>query len=155
MPQKIVPFGDGVISTNDTCLGAEICEELWNPARLACPSPKYYSSWACFLRVGCVFMSVHSRHIDMSMDGVEIITNGSDSHHELRKVHTRVDLVKSATAKVQKKTLRTSFWLRSRSYPYEKSVFSLFPGRRDIHVCKPERVWWGKGVLWWKCHDCC
>ncbi|ELT96786.1 hypothetical protein CAPTEDRAFT_205115 [Capitella teleta] len=68
----VVPFGDGVISTNDTCLGSEICEELWNPA---------------------------SRHIDMSMDGVEIITNGSGSHHELRKVHTRVDLVKSATAK--------------------------------------------------------
>ena len=36
----------------------------------------------------------------MGMDGVEIITNGSGSHHELRKVHIRVDLVKSATAKV-------------------------------------------------------
>ena len=37
----------------------------------------------------------------MSLDGVEIITNGSGSHHELRKAYVRVDLVKSATMKVQ------------------------------------------------------
>ena len=36
----------------------------------------------------------------MSLDGVEIITNGSGSHHELRKCHTVIDLVKSATYKV-------------------------------------------------------
>ena len=41
-----------------------------------------------------------SHHIDMSLDGVEIITNGSGSHHELRKAYVRVDLVKSATMKV-------------------------------------------------------
>ncbi|XP_076445910.1 glutamine-dependent NAD(+) synthetase-like [Babylonia areolata] len=70
--QKCVPFGDGVIATLDTCFAPEICEELWNP---------------------------RSRHIDLSLDGVEIITNGSSSHHQLRKMHTRVDLVKSATYK--------------------------------------------------------
>lgn len=31
--QSTVPFGDAVISTRDTCLGSEICEELWSPAR--------------------------------------------------------------------------------------------------------------------------
>jgi len=31
--QTVVPFGDGVISTRDTCIGFEICEELWNPQR--------------------------------------------------------------------------------------------------------------------------
>ena len=36
----------------------------------------------------------------MSMDGVEIITNCSGSHHQLRKLHKRVDLIRSATAKV-------------------------------------------------------
>jgi len=36
----------------------------------------------------------------MALDGVEIITNGSGSHHQLRKAYFRVDLVKSATAKV-------------------------------------------------------
>ena len=36
----------------------------------------------------------------MGMDGVEIITNGSGSHHELRKGNIRVDLVKSASSKV-------------------------------------------------------
>ena len=29
-----VPFGDVVLSTLDTCVGSEICEELWNPKRL-------------------------------------------------------------------------------------------------------------------------
>lgn len=36
----------------------------------------------------------------MGLDGVEIITNASGSHHVLRKAHTRVDLVTMATSKV-------------------------------------------------------
>lgn len=31
--QKTVPFGDAVVSTLDTCLGVELCEELFTPAR--------------------------------------------------------------------------------------------------------------------------
>jgi NAD+ synthase (glutamine-hydrolysing) len=42
----------------------------------------------------------YSRHVDMGLDGVEIFTNGSGSHHELRKAYVRVDLMKSATSKV-------------------------------------------------------
>ncbi|XP_066408050.1 glutamine-dependent NAD(+) synthetase isoform X2 [Molothrus aeneus] len=70
--QETVPFGDAVLATKDTCLGAEICEELWAP---------------------------NSPHIEMGLDGVEIFTNSSGSHHVLRKAHARVDLVNSATAK--------------------------------------------------------
>lgn len=36
----------------------------------------------------------------MGLDGVEIFTNSSGSHHELRKLHTRVDLIREATQKV-------------------------------------------------------
>ncbi|ETW78764.1 hypothetical protein HETIRDRAFT_435405 [Heterobasidion irregulare TC 32-1] len=68
-----VPFGDCVISTVDTCIGVELCEELFTPA---------------------------SPHILMGLDGVEIFTNSSGSHHELRKLHTRVDLIKEATQKL-------------------------------------------------------
>ncbi|KAF9005960.1 hypothetical protein BDQ17DRAFT_1352471 [Cyathus striatus] len=71
--QKKVPFGDAVISTSDTCFGVELCEELFTPA---------------------------SPHILMGLDGVEIFTNSSGSHHELRKLHTRVDLIKEATLKL-------------------------------------------------------
>ena len=39
----------------------------------------------------------------MALDGVEIITNASGSYHELRKAYIRVDLVKSASAKVTDK----------------------------------------------------
>ncbi|XP_066582206.1 glutamine-dependent NAD(+) synthetase [Prorops nasuta] len=70
--QSVVPFGDAVISTRDTCIGFEICEELWNP---------------------------QSNHIPMALDGVEIIVNGSGSYFELGKAYVTVDLVKSATFK--------------------------------------------------------
>lgn len=70
--QVTVPFGDGVISTLDTCIGTELCEEMF---------------------------SVNGPHVDMVLDGVEIITNGSASHHQLRKLDTRVDYVKDATVK--------------------------------------------------------
>ncbi|KAG8240343.1 hypothetical protein J437_LFUL000818 [Ladona fulva] len=70
--QKTVPFGDGVIATLDTCIGFEICEELWNP---------------------------QSTHIELGLDGVELIFNGSGSYMELRKAHVAVDLVASASAK--------------------------------------------------------
>uniref|UniRef100_A0A670Y3P8 Glutamine-dependent NAD(+) synthetase n=1 Tax=Pseudonaja textilis TaxID=8673 RepID=A0A670Y3P8_PSETE len=70
--QESVPFGDAVLATLDTCIGTEICEELWIPT---------------------------SPHIEMGIDGVEIFTNSSASHHVLRKAHTRVELVNSATAK--------------------------------------------------------
>ena len=45
----------------------------------------------------------HARrpHIDMALDGVEIFTNSSGSHHELRKLRTRIDLIKEATLKVR------------------------------------------------------
>ncbi len=42
----------------------------------------------------------HSPHILMGLDGVEIFTNSSGSHHELRKLYRRVELMKEATMKV-------------------------------------------------------
>ncbi|XP_045373924.2 glutamine-dependent NAD(+) synthetase isoform X2 [Camelus bactrianus] len=70
--QETVPFGDAVLTTLDTCIGSEVCEELWTP---------------------------RSPHVDMGLDGVEIFTNASGSHHVLRKAHARVDLVTMATTK--------------------------------------------------------
>lgn len=70
--QITVPFGDGVISTRETCIGFEICEELWNP---------------------------RSTHIDLSLAGVEIMVNGSGSYIQLRKAHITTDLVRNASFK--------------------------------------------------------
>uniref|UniRef100_A0A8C5GKZ7 Glutamine-dependent NAD(+) synthetase n=1 Tax=Gouania willdenowi TaxID=441366 RepID=A0A8C5GKZ7_GOUWI len=70
--QDVVPIGDCVLSTKDTCLGSEMCQELWSPC---------------------------SPHIHMGQDGVEIFTNASASHHELRKADQRVHLIQSATTK--------------------------------------------------------
>ncbi|CZR57982.1 probable QNS1 Glutamine-dependent NAD Synthetase [Phialocephala subalpina] len=70
--QKTVTIGDALISTLDTAIGCETCEELFTP---------------------------NSPHIGMGLDGVEIFTNSSGSHHELRKLHTRLELIVSATLK--------------------------------------------------------
>jgi len=70
--QDIVPIGDAAIATRDTVVASETCEELFTPA-----SPNIY----------------------LGLDGVEIIANGSGSHHELRKLHKRVELIRSASAK--------------------------------------------------------
>uniref|UniRef100_A0A8C7FMI7 Glutamine-dependent NAD(+) synthetase n=1 Tax=Oncorhynchus kisutch TaxID=8019 RepID=A0A8C7FMI7_ONCKI len=63
--QDNVPFVDCVLSTKDTCIGSEVCAELWNP---------------------------RSPHVDMGLDGVEIFTNSSANYHELRKADHRVIL---------------------------------------------------------------
>lgn len=41
----------------------------------------------------------------MGLDGVEIFTNSSGSHHELRKLNLRIDLMKAATLKVMERVL--------------------------------------------------
>jgi len=70
--QDTVVFGDAVLALTDTVLGTETCEELFTP---------------------------DSPHIHMSLDGVEIITNGSGSHHHLRKLRKRIELLVGATSK--------------------------------------------------------
>ncbi|EGV65834.1 glutamine-dependent NAD(+) synthetase [Yamadazyma tenuis] len=70
--QSTVYIGDCVIETAETRIGAETCEELFTP---------------------------QAPHIAMALDGVEIFTNSSGSHHELRKLDTRLELIMEATKK--------------------------------------------------------
>lgn len=70
--QTVVPIGIGIIATQETLLASEICEELW---------------------------TANSPHIQMYLSGVEIIANASGSHHELRKLNSRLTLMKNATSK--------------------------------------------------------
>eukprot|EP00743_Colponemidia_sp_Colp-15_P002468 GILK01002675.1.p1 GENE.GILK01002675.1~~GILK01002675.1.p1 ORF type:complete len:704 (-),score=84.43 GILK01002675.1:103-2214(-) len=70
--QVTCPIGVGIVECRDTSIGCETCEELWTP---------------------------DSPNIQMLLDGVEIIGNGSGSHFELRKLQTRMDLIRGATAK--------------------------------------------------------
>lgn len=53
----------------------------------------------------------------MGLDGVEIFTNSSGSHHELRKLHTRMELIKEATLKV---IIIETF----RMQPFDEDVFT-------------------------------
>ncbi|EYC14368.1 hypothetical protein Y032_0040g169 [Ancylostoma ceylanicum] len=63
--QATVPFGDGVLRSSDgVTIGFEICEELW---------------------------ASHSRHIELGLRGVDIICNGSGSHHILGKSNYRIN----------------------------------------------------------------
>lgn len=40
-----------------------------------------------------------SPHIQYALNGVEIYCNGSGSHHNLRKLHTRIRLIQGASAR--------------------------------------------------------
>lgn len=71
--QKTTLFGIGLLQTNDTIIGQEICEEMW-----AAENPSTY----------------------LVDDGAEIITNSSGSHHTLRKLDRRLHLIKNTTAKL-------------------------------------------------------
>ncbi|CAD7695941.1 unnamed protein product [Ostreobium quekettii] len=70
--QKTCPFGDAILAFNDAIIASETCEELFTP---------------------------NAPHIGLSLGGVEVISNGSGSHHQLRKLDTRLDLIMNATAK--------------------------------------------------------
>eukprot|EP00594_Rhizosolenia_setigera_P013916 CAMPEP_0178957546 /NCGR_PEP_ID=MMETSP0789-20121207/10990_1 /TAXON_ID=3005 /ORGANISM="Rhizosolenia setigera, Strain CCMP 1694" /LENGTH=639 /DNA_ID=CAMNT_0020639839 /DNA_START=498 /DNA_END=2417 /DNA_ORIENTATION=- len=71
--QRYAPFGSNYIQCGDgTSIGIESCEELWTP---------------------------ESTHIDLALQGVDIIGNGSGSHHELRKLDARINLMLNATKK--------------------------------------------------------
>ncbi len=70
--QETVPFGDAAVATRDTVLASETCEELFAAA---------------------------NPHTYLGLNGVEILANGSGSHHELRKLRRRIDLIKNATGK--------------------------------------------------------
>ena len=61
-----------MISACSSVFGTELCEELFTPS---------------------------SPHIEMSLAGVEIFTNGSASHHEFQKLGRRVDLMCHAMSK--------------------------------------------------------
>jgi len=67
-----VPFGDAIVQTADTMMASEICEELWSPL---------------------------SSHTELCLSGVEIITNGSGSHHSLYKLNSRYELIQGAMRK--------------------------------------------------------
>ncbi|GMR47722.1 hypothetical protein PMAYCL1PPCAC_17917, partial [Pristionchus mayeri] len=63
--QDSVPFGDGVLQSSDgVSIGFEICEELW---------------------------TAQSSHIDLALRGVDIVCNGSGSHHVLGKSNRRLN----------------------------------------------------------------
>lgn len=56
--QQTAPFGDAALSFRDTMLASETCEELFTP---------------------------NAANIPLALNGVEIISNGSGSHHEVSR----------------------------------------------------------------------
>ncbi|EGT37843.1 hypothetical protein CAEBREN_23741 [Caenorhabditis brenneri] len=72
--QTSVPFGDGILESSDNVrVGFEICEELW---------------------------SARSTNIRLAEQGVDIICNGSGSHHILGKSNYRINqLILGSSAK--------------------------------------------------------
>ncbi|CAA7396616.1 unnamed protein product [Spirodela intermedia] len=70
LSQESAPFGYGYIQFLDVAIAAETCEELFTS-----DAPR----------------------IALALNGVEVFTNASGSHHQLRKLNLRIDAIKSAT----------------------------------------------------------
>lgn len=70
--QQHTKIGEVAFEARDGSFASETCEELWTP---------------------------NSPHTLYSLAGIEIILNSSGSHHEIRKLDTRVNLILEATAK--------------------------------------------------------
>ncbi|KAK4546042.1 hypothetical protein LTR36_002179 [Oleoguttula mirabilis] len=70
--QECCRIGEVAFEAKDGSFASETCEELWTP---------------------------NPPHILYSLAGIEIMLNSSGSHHELRKLDTRINLILEATAK--------------------------------------------------------
>ena len=72
--QTDAPFGHAVLrfARDGATLASETCEELFTP---------------------------RAPHIDLALQGVEVVANGSGSHHQLRKLDERLALIRGATQK--------------------------------------------------------
>lgn len=71
--QKVVDIGDGIVSTVDSAIGTETCEELFVP---------------------------NNPSIGQGLNGAEVISNSSASHAQLRKLRQRLDLIANSTRKL-------------------------------------------------------
>lgn len=71
--QTTVPIGDAILSTRDTAVSCETCEELFTPLN---PSTNH------------------------GLNGAEIILNSSASHAELRKLDQRLSLITNSVRKL-------------------------------------------------------
>ena len=75
-----------------------------------------------------------SPHIAMGLDGVEIFTNSSGSHHELRKLYRRIELMKEATEKV-------SLFIPESMIPFvQRSRYVMLSVRRNLPLREPAGV---------------
>lgn len=72
--QKECPIGVAMIQMTDSSISFETCEELFTP---------------------------NSPHIALTLAGAEIISNSSGSHHTLRKLTRRIDLLRAASEKTK------------------------------------------------------
>uniref|UniRef100_A0A1D1Z5U3 Glutamine-dependent NAD(+) synthetase n=1 Tax=Anthurium amnicola TaxID=1678845 RepID=A0A1D1Z5U3_9ARAE len=70
LSQDTVPFGFGYIQFMDVAIAVETCEELF---------------------------TANAPRIALALNGVEVFTNASGSHHQLRKLNLRIDAIRSAT----------------------------------------------------------
>lgn len=68
--QDTAPLGFAALAFADAVLATELCEELFVP---------------------------DAPHVPLALSGCEIFSNGSGSHHQLRKLNARVDLICGAT----------------------------------------------------------
>ena len=102
--QSTAPFGYAVVEALGSVFGVETCEELWTP---------------------------DAPHIDMALAGCEMVGNGSGSHHQLRKLDTRVNLITSASSKAGGECMNMSVQMLVNVYS------AIMHTQRHLCISKP------------------
>uniref|UniRef100_A0A452DUN8 Glutamine-dependent NAD(+) synthetase n=1 Tax=Capra hircus TaxID=9925 RepID=A0A452DUN8_CAPHI len=143
--QETVPFGDAVLSTRDTCIGSEICEELWTPHRSALPPDPHpcrvgrgselTTAVPCVFQNGGIYLLANQKGCDgdrLYYDGCALIAmNGSIfaqgsqfSLDDVEVLTATLDLedIRSYRAEISSRNLAAS---RVSPYPRVKVDFAL------------------------------
>ncbi len=84
------------------------------------------------------FIHIKRTHIDLALDGVEIIANSSGSHHQLRKSNIRINLIRSASAKVIL-SLPTTIWPSFKTDSFKCGGIYLYANQRG---CDGDRLYY-------------
>lgn len=79
----------------------------------------------------------------MGLDGVEIFCNASGSHHQLRKLHKRVELICSATTKVSTQPCTLYYRLHTHIHTQVGGVYLY----SNLIGCDGERVYYDGSCL--------
>uniref|UniRef100_A0AAR2L3W6 Glutamine-dependent NAD(+) synthetase n=1 Tax=Pygocentrus nattereri TaxID=42514 RepID=A0AAR2L3W6_PYGNA len=139
--QVTVPFGDAVLSTKDTCIGSEICAELWN-ARRYCSMPKLIFNYilqsnSYLFQSGGIYLFANQKGCDgdrLYYDGCSMIAINGDIVAQGKQFS--LDDVEVITATLDLEDVRSYRGERCHPHMYEHKPYQRIKVDFSLSDCK-------------------